>query len=482
VIAHPVIPAAGGPRRRAALLAAGAILLACAWLTCLVPPQFVLDDFHYSRLYDVQLLSLLDGRWDVPRDVVGGEGFDVDGRSYTYFGPTPVLLRLPFAELVARFPRKAGFVSLFLAAAVGLWAGLRVGEELSGVPAGPFEAVALGGLVLATASRPAIYHEAIAWGSAFALLAGLQALRYLRAPSLSKLAAVGVCGALAAFARAIWLPGALALLFGLALVALAALGTRPERRFRDPVARLKAWLDLPDPARPALHVGLAAGLIVVILLASAGVHRAKFGDWGLVPPIARHAAFRDPDRLARIGGSLFHVANFPTALYNYASPTTAAFTRTFPWIGPTYRVHLFPGARIDGVDHMLGLPHVAGALLLLSVGGGLALCAGRVARPAALVVVSLGLGAASVLCFVGLCGRYLYDFYPVLAVGGALGWARLRQLQSPKLRAIIRLLAAYNLAAGLAMAFCVQRDMGPDPRRLEIQRVAKAVDRIVLAR
>ena len=50
------------------------------------------------------------------------EGFVVNGRYYIYFGPTPVLLRLPFAAAVRGSP-KAGFVSVFLAAALGLWAG-----------------------------------------------------------------------------------------------------------------------------------------------------------------------------------------------------------------------------------------------------------------------------------------------------------------------------------------------------------------------
>jgi hypothetical protein len=472
----------GARRRRAALVAAAGVLFICAWLTCLLPPLLVFDDAWSSPPYDAQLFSLLNGRWDVSRRTVANEAFSVNGLAYIYFGPTPVLLRLPFAELIAHFPMKAGFISLFVAVAVGLWAGLRVSEELSGVPAGPFEVLSLSGLVITIASRPAIYHEAIAWGSTLALLAGLQALRYVRSPSLPRLAGVGLCGALAVFARATWLLALVVLLLGLGLAALIRSRPHSGSRYLTWAARLKGWLGMPGVVRPWAHAVLAVGLTGVVLFTSAAIHRAKFGAWGFVPPIDRHKAFEDPARLARIGGTLFHLANVPTGLYNYLSPGTVTFSRSFPWIAPTQHVQLLPGARIDGVELMLGLPHVAGALMLLGCIGAASLVAGRLSRQSVLVLVALGLAAGSIFAFVGFCGRYLFDFYPVLAVGGAVGWAELRRRPKPKLRAVIRVLAVYNLAMGLSMAFCMQRYLGPLPRQPDMQRLAETVDGIVWRR
>jgi hypothetical protein len=464
-------------RRGAGLAVAAALLVACAWLTYLLPPLFAAREYSSSRHYDAQFGSLLHLRWDVPRSETGAEAFEVDGRYYLYFGPTPAFLRLLVAEPVARFPWKAGFVSLFLAAALGLWAGVRVGEEASGREAGPFEVAALGALTLAVASRPSVYHEAIAWGGALALLAALQALRYVRAPGLARLAAVGACAALAALARETWLLAAAALLGGLAVAALV-----DGRRGSGAPARAKRWLGLPDPARPAAHAALALAMLGLLVLGLAGIHRAKFGTWGLVAPISRHMVFQDPGRLARIGGGMFHLANLPSGLYNYLSPTSAAVGRSFPWIGPTHQAHLFPGTRIDGVEHLFGLPYVGAALLLLGALGAVAARRTPAVRPVLLLAAALALSSASILLFVGYCGRYLYDFYPTLATAAAAGLVVLRARPRPRLRALFRGLTAVNLAAGISMVFVIQRDNGHYERRAQLERLTARIDALTRLR
>jgi hypothetical protein len=436
-----------------------------AWSMYLLPPILLLDDTSTSVGNDFQMLSWLAGRWDLPRGIAGGEGFEVGGRYYIYFGPTPAALRLPFAALVARFAGKIGFVSVFLAATLGLWAGLAVVGELIGRPPGPVHVLALAGPAVLITSRPYIYYEAIGWGASFALLASWQMLRYLRRPTLARLIAVAVAGALAVFARSLWLPGMVGLL---ALAALAA------------AQRSKRWLGLPSVPKAKAHAVVAGAAILLILGGTLGFHRAKFGDWGLVPPISRHVAFQDPQRLARIGGRLFHLGNLRTGIYNYFSPGAIGWRSRFPWITPVAEPRIFPEARLDGVEIFVSLPHAMGALLVMTALGLWRSLAGRASRSAALVVACLGLSASMCFLFVGLCGRYLYDFLPALAVGAALGWS---SVPSPGRggRIAIGLLAAYNLAVCLAVSFAAQWFQRPTaPRRQELQRVAEAVDGRVL--
>lgn len=468
-------------RHAAALAGATALLLACAWLCSLLPPSLAFDETFTTPQYDAQLRSLLAGKWNLPKKQTDREGFVVNGRYYIYFGPTPVLLRLPFAAAVLRFPQKAGFVSVFLAAALGLWAGLRVGEEVSGKPTGPFEVLAVSGLVLAIATRSAVYHEAIAWGGTFALLAALQALRYLRIPTLPRLAATCAFGVLAIFSREIWLIGVGALLALLAVSALVpARVPAPRGAVLRGLASAKRWLGLPDVARAWAHVALAVATVATVLAVQASIHHAKFGSWGLAPPIERHMSFQDPERLARIGGRMFHLGNLPTGLYNYFSPASALFSSRFPWIGPSPRVRVLPGAYVDGAEHFFGLPHIAGALLLLTALGVWGARAHPGIRPGLAVAAALGLGSAAVFCFAGLCGRYLYDFYPPLALAGGAGVAVLRATGRSGLRATVRVVAVCNLVAGLSMAFVVQRSYGDAPRRSALRALGARIDAIVL--
>jgi hypothetical protein len=463
-----------GRRHAAALALATVLLLACAWLCALLPPSLAFDEAFTTPQYDAQLRSLLAGKWHLPKKLTDREGFQVDGRYYIYFGPAPVLLRLPFAAAVERFPQKAGFVSVFLAAALGVWAGLRVVAEVSGKPTGPFEVLAVSGLVLTIASRAAVYHEAIAWGGTFALLAALHSLRYLRTPTLPRLGAVAALGALAVFSREIWLVGVGALL---ALLAVSAL---VPREGASRLAAAKRWAGLPDVPRAWAHAAVAGATVATVLAVQASIHHAKFGSWGLAPPIEAHMSFQDPARLARIGGRMFHLGNLPTGLYNYFSPGSALYSARFPWVGPSPSVRVLPGAYLDGAEHFFGLPHVAGALLALTAIGVLGLRVHPEVRPGLAVAAALGLGSATVFCFAGLCGRYLYDFYPPLALAGGAGLAVLRAAGRPRLRSAVRTLAALNLLAGLSMAFVVQRSYADAPRRAALRALGARIDAALL--
>ena len=53
------------------------------------------DERPAGDFYDAQARALFDGRWDLPPEVLSIEAFVVDGKTYTYFGPVPAILRMP---------------------------------------------------------------------------------------------------------------------------------------------------------------------------------------------------------------------------------------------------------------------------------------------------------------------------------------------------------------------------------------------------
>ena len=179
---------------------------------------------------------------------------------------------------------------------------------------------------------------------------------------------------------------------------------------------------------------------------------------------------------------MFHLANLPSGAFNYFSPTSVKIARSFPWVGPTPEAHLFPGTRIDGVEHLFGLPYVGAALVLLGAVGAAAARRVPAVRPVLLIAAALALSSASILLFVGYCGRYLYDFYPPLATAGAAGLAALQATPRPRLRALFRGLTAVNLAFGISMVFVVQRDLGHYERRAQLERLTARIDALTRSR
>ena len=72
--------------RRAWALAATPVLVAYTWLLT-VGNWDLFQRQYFDDFFDAQARSMLDGRWDVPPEVVGFEGFLVGGKTYIYFGP-----------------------------------------------------------------------------------------------------------------------------------------------------------------------------------------------------------------------------------------------------------------------------------------------------------------------------------------------------------------------------------------------------------
>ena len=98
----PPVPSA---RRRYALVwtVAGAVATVFFFWLITAGTGKVLVEERVGNFHDTQVRAWLDGRWDVPPEVVTIEGFVTDGRTYLYFGPVPALLRLPLMAATDAF-------------------------------------------------------------------------------------------------------------------------------------------------------------------------------------------------------------------------------------------------------------------------------------------------------------------------------------------------------------------------------------------
>jgi hypothetical protein len=423
--------------------------------------------FYYDSVAD----GLLHGRLDVTRAAIGMEAFVRAGKHYGYFGATPALFRIPLNLLFpqcwglwARLSMTAGFATSLLFAYRLLRAvraatisssgtGIRekVVDNLFLIAAG------CGSTLMFLASHSFVYHEAILWGSAFALASAFWQFRFLCGGELRSLAWAGVTAFLAFHSRPTAGLGAVLGLIGIALLPLV------RRVLGAKVASLVPRLtDLRLNSRHALvAVGFAA-LTVGSYLAQ---NYAKFHTLEPIPIQYYTMYQRDPARLRLTGGQLTRLTNLPTDAFAYFGRPGVWFGRGFPWLHLPPKAPVFHGAVIDNNDWCSSVPGSMPALFLLACTGVAILIAGRstAVRAMRLPAICLAAGTLSVLTSVWLCERYLHDFYPALVVCAALGVDRLSRLPSRTLFRMafltIGLLSLYGVAANTAFAMEYQRSL-----------------------
>ena len=390
------------------------------WLiaTCFQPWNLFDKGPYTTDFYDAQARALVHGRLDVPADVAGIEGFEINGTTQIYFGIGPALMRLPFSGVSDVFDRRLSLLSELLALSVlGLAAARLLKKAKSlvlGAPDGrpwwfaAFAASAtLGTPLLFFASSPLVYHEAELWGAA-AGLAGLDlVLRWWREPTSRHLIEAVLLATFAVSCRpSSGLSPAIALgIFGLVLLL----------RHR--------W-------RKALVVLVAS---VIPLIAFAIANWARFGSLFSVPfPLQVFSQFNE-NRQAMLrdnNGSFFGLKFAPTNLIRYFSPTAISFERLFPFVDWPAKATVYGNVTFDTVDRSGSI--ITGAPMFIPfavVGAWWTLVRDRT-RQWSVISLAAVVSTFSTITIAYVAHRYLADLVPALLVLACAGiWCSARGLQ-----------------------------------------------------
>lgn len=454
-------------------------------------------DQPLAHFYEVQARSLLHGRWDAPRDAYVFERFNVDGKFYTYFGPWPALLRMPFVAFTRDLDSSLSRLFVILAFGVMLAYTARLAWQARTLvrgngPPTPRTLLAAGGFVfvigcgstaLFLASATWVYHEAILWGVAWALASFSYLIDYLTGSRTRSLGFASVTASFAILSRGsvgLGPVAALALVLAARAAAAAVAAWRRRRRADGGPAPLflLRWLGLGggNANRSVWPLAVGTGLPLSLY---AFVNYVKFGTLFGTPPYhlqdllatrtTRQAA------LAANDGSLFGLQYAPTLLLEYFRPDAIGFDRLFPWVTFASPPRIVGDAVFEAVNFSVSLPASSTLLLLLSVLGVIAAVRsprpdGRSPDAAVLRVPILGALAGCVgtfvLAFLEL--RYQGDFLPVLALAGAAGlWYTARWLggRHAAVRRIavatLVVLAAWSCWVFFSLTLLQQREYGP---------------------
>ena len=390
------------------------------WLiaTCLQPWHLFDKGPYTTDFYDVQARALVHGHLDVPANVAGIEGFEIDGKTQIYFGIGPAIMRLPFSGISNVFDRRLSLLSELIAISVIGLAAARLLKKVKPLVAsapngspwwfGAFAAAAtLGTPLLYFASSPLVYHEAELWGAA-AGLSGLDlVIRWWRVPTGRHLVEAV---ALATF----------------------AVSCRPSSGLGPAIALGIFGLVLAWRHRWMQALVVLAGSVIP-LLAFATVNWARFGSLFSVPfPLQVFSQFNENRQAMLRGnnGSFFGLKFAPTNLVRYLSPTAGSFQRLFPFVTWPSKATVYGNVTFDTVDRSGSI--VTGAPMFIPlalVGAWWTLIRDRT-RQWSVVSIAALVSTISTITIAYVAHRYLADLVPaVLLLAGAGVWCVARSLQ-----------------------------------------------------
>jgi arabinofuranan 3-O-arabinosyltransferase len=447
--------AAAVTRRFVRASAAGAVaaLLVFGWLITLGRADLTSWQ-RVGDFYDGQAKAWLDGHWDMAPETLGIERFEARGKAYMYQGPWPAVLRVPVVTVTDRFEGRMTQGSMLAAFAVAMagasllhW---RVRQLVRGAASlGRAETLATalatftvgaGSALLFVGSRAWVYHEAIAWGVAWSLVAFAAIVGCVAAPTWRRLAMAGGAAALALCSRSSVGLGPVAALGLLAVGNLLARRGSGEGRgpWHQRVLHRLSWFGgapTRTGRRPVIGPLLASVLPVGVYAATNWI---KFRTLFSIPFTSQGFTLVDDDRrqmLAENHGTLFGLKFVPTTLGQYVRPDAISFTRAFPFVDLPAPAHPVGGVNFDLIDRAGSIPTTMPALTVLAVVAVIALVrGGRTERGqgiGALRIPAAGAlaGALLILPFGYIANRYLADAVPLMAIVGlvglqvVLGWA-----------------------------------------------------------
>ena len=395
-----------------------------------------------DRTFDSMLMHLLNGDAGVDRDAIGYESFTRDGRSFSYFGIVPALLRLP-ATLFAADPHRMHLARLSCLLAGVTYVGILLNTlwtahrslpramRSRALLAAAGVTVAFGGAPATMASAAYVYAEPVLWAAVWVALSNLTVIRIAlagRAPTGAELAALALLAGLALNTRP---TAGIDLLTGFG-IAGAWYGLLRLRGAAGP-----GWVALI-----AAGTMMAAGLVVAGLVNYGRWHNALvFADFARLDIIQRY-----PERLAQLAANgAFNLGRIPVSLLYYLTGLPYVF-KHHGAIGEALQ------SFYDVIEGPPSSPLLTGPLWLLLAALGAWPVLRRWPFPAAALIGHI-VAAAFLLSAMALTLRYRMDLAGLVALPAAFGYlvaSRWLAAAGPAMgRAAVPALAALALVAVL---------------------------------
>jgi hypothetical protein len=419
-----------------------------------------LDGADDNPIYDVQARAIMHGHLRLANGSIGTEAFVHDGRTYTYFGIFPSLLRVPFFLFTHALDGRFTSLSLLGAwlvtavfSALLLW---RLRVLLRGdAPLGWSEAasygvllgsILVGSVLVFLASIPDVYSEDEAWSVALACASLFALMGVFERPSWRRVITCGVLVLLTNLNRS---TTGYAAVLSMVLIALWFASGRAG----------------PMHRRWALPLALTA---LFPLLAGCAIDAAKFGILFGVP-YADYTLGKALGYDHINGGQYFGLRYLPSTLQAYVDPANFRIRSIFPFItlpdNPSGEIaHTQLLARGATANVPVSMP----LLFLFGLWGVVTAFSQRWTKAFGalrILIITSAASAGAMMIYSWIYERYVADFIPLLVLTSMIGmvdvWRRLDgRSRAARIRvpAVIGLLALFGLWANLGFAVTPDTD------------------------
>lgn len=298
----------------AALWSALTALVTLVYLAFATAPSFELWPITVGgRIFNSMLSSLLQGRVDIDPALVGWEGYVRDGRTYTYFGVFPAVLRLPVSThlwlewTTLSCVAAASLATMLLLRTCQLFAVDLQPQIRKAVFPALGLSFAFSGPAVELLARPTVYSEAILWSFAAACGFIRAAVPWMLHRTISRwdCLSLALCAAIGLLTRA---STGVALYCSLALILVFE-----SRRLTIHQTSIKRQL---EHFAPALAVALLAVSVTAAINHARWGSPLKFNDFATYTVIQKDAA-----RLERATAQgSFNTSRIPWAVAYYFTP------------------------------------------------------------------------------------------------------------------------------------------------------------------
>ncbi len=384
----------------------------------------LLHDDH-AMAYNSMLEHLRRGEFDVDPAAIGLEGVLRDGKTYTYFGVIPALLRFPLLVTGALMRLDVTRLYCALAATTALCFKLATVALINDkLPKSRLQATVFFVLVLSLLLggaqiqflRGSIYQEAILWAGAIAAAFVYFAVRGLIVKEFST-GLIATMAGLAGLELLTRVSTALGLYIatGLLVLLLAWPTTGPRRH------RLPRFVRGLASKRTIVALAILLGFVTLCGI----VNYKRWGDPLKFSDPANYIYYiREPERLARLTVyGVFNIQRLWYGLLYYFFPIWTIIRPDGQFLFSEFETRVLDGADTPPSSFLLSDP------LLLVLGGAFLLQLPRLARErqldlraTAALTIGFSIPVLLILTYCYMAFRYRMEFYPFLEFTAFLGF------------------------------------------------------------